>query len=278
MVAATRRFLLQRIWMTSALLAGWTVWRTVRRRLTPVNPKLALRYGFSLTRKARRVLAVSAHQDDLELFTAGTLRLLSLAGSHITVLVASGGDQQYTDVRSLDQIREQEERDAGTIIGYDEIRFLRFSDLELSHNPGFQDKLRAIWQNLQPDLVLTFDPTAPYRSAVHPDHLAVGRAVLSIARALGDDAPDVLFYGSRDPNVLVDISQVVEDKAAAIRAHRSQLYGWKRFYGLVTRMQARLAGRPAGVQYAEPLRCLSLPKLSDASLLTNWSAREPQLR
>jgi LmbE family N-acetylglucosaminyl deacetylase len=250
----------------------------VQRRLTPANPKLALRHGLSLTRGPRRVRAVSAHQDDLELFAAGTLRLLALAGSSITAVIATGGDQQYTSERTLDQIREQEERDAGTILGYDDIRFLRFTDLNLAHNPRFQPDLEAIWNQVRPDLVFSFDPTAPYRSAVHPDHLAVGRAVLNISRALGDDAPDIVFYGSRDPNVLVDISQVVADKTEAIRAHRSQLTGWKRYYNLATRLQTRLAGRPVSVKYAEPLRCLGLRALRDESYLENWAAQEPVIR
>lgn len=261
----------------AALIAGWSAWRTVKRSLTPVDPKLALRYGSDMIRRPRRVLAVSAHQDDLELFAGGTLRLLALAGSHITALIATGGDQQYSDVRTLDEIREQEERDAGAIIGYDAVRFLRYRDLELGHNPDLTESLRAVWEEIAPDLVLAFDPTVPYRSATHTDHLAVGRAVLNVSRSMGEHAPTVLFYASRDPNVLVDISQVILDKGEAIRAHRSQLYGWKRFYVPVTRTQARLAGRSVGVQYAEPWRCLSLPPLGEEAFLETWPRRQPEL-
>jgi LmbE family N-acetylglucosaminyl deacetylase len=275
-VAPFRRFV--RLLVSAAtLVAGWAAWRTVKRSLTPVNPKLALRYGFELTRTRRRVLAVSAHQDDLELFAGGTLRLLGLAGSHITALIATGGDRQYNDVRTLDEIREQEQRDAGTILGYDDVRFLRYRDLELGHNPDLTPAIKAVWEEFKPDVVLAFDPTVPYRSATHTDHLAVGRAVLTISRAMGDESPMVLFYASRDPNVLVDISQVILDKSEAIRAHRSQLYGWKRFYVPVTRTQARIAGRPVGVQYAEPWRCLSLGSLGDVAYLETWPRREPQL-
>ncbi len=261
----------------ATLVAGWAAWRTVKRSLTPVNPKLALRYGFELTRRPHRVLAVSAHQDDLELFAGGTLRLLSLAGSRITALIATGGDRQYADVRTLDEIREQEQRDAGTILGYDDVRFLRYRDLEVGHNPNLTPAIRAVWEDLQPDLVLAFDPTVPYHSATHTDHLAVGRAVLSVSRSMGKGSPTVLFYASRDPNVLVDISQVILDKCEAIRAHRSQLYGWKRFYVPITRAQARIAGHPVGVPYAEPWRCLSLAQLGEAAYLETWPGREPQL-
>ncbi len=260
-----------------ALIGWWTVWRTVKRSLTPVNPKLALRYGSDIVRRSHRVLAVSAHQDDLELFAGGTLRLLSLAGSHVTALIASGGDQQYATIRTLDEIREQEERDAGAVIGYDAVRFLRYRDLELGHNPDLTESIRTVWADVAPDLVLAFDPTVPYRSATHTDHLAIGRAVLNISRSLGKGTPTILFYASRDPNVLVDISQVILDKSEAIRAHRSQLYGFKRLYVPVTRTQARIAGRSVGVQYAEPWRCLSLAPLGEEAFLETWPQREPEL-
>ncbi|MDA8346987.1 MAG: PIG-L family deacetylase [Thermaerobacter sp.] len=264
--------------LVSAVLGGFAAWRLIQRRLTPVNPKLALRYGLHLTRAQRRVLAVSAHQDDLELFAAGTLRLLALAGSDITVVVATGGDQQYTNERTLNQIREQEQRDAGNILGYDQFHFLHYTDLNLAHNPRFRPDLEEIWRAVKPDVVFAFDPTAPYRSAIHPDHLAVGRAVLDISRSLGEATPDVVFYGSRDPNALVDISQVIEDKTQAIRAQRSQLTGWKRLYNLATRLQTRLAGRPVAVRYAEPLRYLRLPPVDDAAYLENWNPQASRVQ
>ncbi len=264
-------------WMLlgSAALWAWFAWRKIQKRLTPIDPDLALRYGLDLTRGPRRVLAVTAHQDDLELLVGGTLRLLALAGSNLTVVVATSGDQQYSAQRTLDQVRQQEELDAGNIIGYDDVKFLPFRDLELSRNPYFAKSLKRVWSDAQPDLVIAFDPTAPYTSAVHPDHLAVGRIVLNIVRSLKSAAPAVVFYGSRNPNVLVDISQVIEDKTQAIACHRSQLYGFKRLYNLAMRLQAQLAGRSASVRYAEPLRYLSLPRLHREAYLETWPAPVP---
>ncbi len=263
-----------RLVVALASFATWSAWRFIKRRLTPKNPELALRFGFDLVRGPQRVLAVTAHQDDLELFIGGTLRLLALAGSDIDVVVATGGNQQYSAVRTLDQIREQEERDAGTIIGYRTVRFLHFRDLELSRNPYFEDALRDVWRQTEPDVVFAFDPSAPYRSAIHPDHLAVGRAVLNVSRSLQGRTPAIVFYGSADPNVLVDVSQVMTDKCEAVRAHRSQLYGWKRFYVTAVRVQAKIAGRAVSVPFAEPLRRLELPLLGPEAQRENWSREE----
>ena len=263
----------ERLAIAVVAVAGWSAWRFVKRRLTPRNPKLALRYGFELTRGARRILAVTAHQDDLELFIGGTLRVLALAGSKIDVVVATGGNQQYPGERTMAQIRDQEERDAGTIIGYQSIRFLHQRDLELSRNAYFAGALREIWEETKPDMVFAFDPTAPYLSAVHPDHLAVGRTVLNISRSLGDRSPAILFYGSADPNVLVDVSQVIMDKSEAIRAHRSQLYGLKRLYVPTMLAQARIAGSAVSLPYAEPLRSLDLPLFGPEAQDENWLPR-----
>lgn len=262
-------------WWMLGWAAAWTsilLWQRVVKPLTPASPQQALLRGYDLTRRTCRVLAIAAHQDDLELFVGGTLRLLALAGSPITALIATDGHRQYAAQRTLSQVREQEERDAATIVGYSDIRFLRNSDLELSQNPRFEDQLRRVWQDVQPDLVLASDPTAPFGLVAHPDHLAVGRATLNIARSLGQQAPQIVFYASRDPNLLVDISQVIEDKKAAIRCHKSQLKGLRMLYPVAADWFARWAGRAAHVPRAEPLRAMDLAPIRPEAFQANWSA------
>src|SRR5690625_4575521 len=59
----------------------------IRRNLRVNNPEIALRHGSKLLAEPRRVLAVARQLDVLEFLAGGTLRLLRLSGSHVTVVV-----------------------------------------------------------------------------------------------------------------------------------------------------------------------------------------------
>jgi LmbE family N-acetylglucosaminyl deacetylase len=253
-------------------LAGFLVIKSLEKGFRPANVQLAKRYGLQLTRRPRRVLAVTSHADDLEIFATGTLRLLALAGSRITVVVASDGNRQ-NNRSNIAQIRQQEQRDAGMIIGYDDVRFLGLGDINLSHATGLQQGLEEIWQEIDPDLVLAYDPSHPAHWINHPDHLAIGRAVLNINRTDWGHGTDVLFYGTNDPNLVVDITRTIEDKVQALLAHRSQLKTFPLVYVAAIRGLARFAGRPNQVPYAETFRALSLPVLDDRTEAAIWDFR-----
>jgi LmbE family N-acetylglucosaminyl deacetylase len=260
----------------SAVLAGYLAYRRLSRMLGVKNPDVALRHGANITRRASRVMAVSAHQDDLEYLAGGTLRLLGLAGGEITCVVATGGERQRHQRGNAAAVRGQEQRDAGIILGYDRVRFLHFSDLSLAHNPNLEPLLGDIWDELKPDLVLVMDPTFPLPFIVHPDHLAVGRAILTLSRTRVKGQTEVLFYGSRDPNVLVDISGVMEDKIQGVLAHKSQLKTRPWLYGMLLRAYGRMARYNAGVAYGEPFRSLTLPALDRRAYMDDWPASEPR--
>jgi LmbE family N-acetylglucosaminyl deacetylase len=256
------------------MAAVWAVRQWVRRLFAVPNPDLAARQGRNLTRRACRVLAVTAHPDDLDLLAGGTLRLLALAGSRITVVVATSGSRQLHARSNEGEVRRQEQRDAGRILGYDDIRFFRLADLDLATSRRFAARLDEVWEEVDPDLVLTMDPTFPYPFYVHPDHLAVGRAVLERVRTRpGGAQPVVLFYGSRQANVLVDVTRVLEDKIQAVLAHRSQRKTWPWVYRAMVRALGRLSGRQAGMAYAESFRCLDLPPLRDRTEREEWPIR-----
>lgn len=258
-------------------VGGLLVLRNLQRSFTPANSQLAKRYGLQITRRPQRVLAITSHADDLEIFAAGALRLLSLAGSEITVVVASDGNRQ--DNRSnIAQIRRQEQRDAGTIIGYDDVRYLGLGDINLSHATRMESGLKEIWQDVNPDLVFAYDPTHPAQWINHPDHLTIGRMALNFSRTDWGSRVRILFYGTNDPNTVVDITRTMEDKVQALLAHRSQLKTYPLLYAALIRGLSRFAGHPNQVPYAETFRMLSLPPLDDLVEGAVWdrqSLRQP---
>lgn len=240
------------------------------RALRPANPELALLLGRGLVRGARRVLAVTAHSDDLEATAAGTLRLMALAGSEIHVAVLSDGRQQANRRSNLGEIRRLEEQHAATILGYTRVHPLGFRDLSLSRATEVEPRLRDLWREIRPEVVFSFDPSFPEPYLVHPDHLTAGRVVLNIARTdLGRDV-EIYFYATRDTNVVVDIGPVIHDKIESVVAHRSQLKGPRFIYTMLIRAYGRLRGLSTEMAYAEGFRALSLPDLKDPAMEGRW--------
>jgi len=248
---------------------SWFGWRRLMSFYRPASAEIALLEGLELVRGAKRVLAVTAHPDDLEALAGGTLRLMALAGSEVHVVVLSDGRQQANSRSNLGQIRSLEERHAANVIGYAHVHEFGFRDLSLSRIPDIERRLAELWESIRPDVVLAFDPSFPEPYITHPDHLVTGRTVINVARS-GKDAA-IYFYGTRDTSVVVDITPVLEDKVQSVLAHRSQLKTFPAFYGVLVRVYARMRGIPADVRYAEGFRMLDLKGLTSVSSHGQWT-------
>ena len=235
----------------------------------PASAEIALLEGLELVRGAKRVLAVTAHPDDLEALAGGTLRLMALAGSQVHVAVLSDGRQQDNSRSNLGQIRSLEEMHAANIIGYAQVHELGFRDLSLSRISDIEQRLAELWEDVRPEVVLAFDPGFPEPYITHPDHLVTGRTVINLARS-GKEAA-IYLYGTRDTSVVVDITPVLEDKVQSVLAHRSQLKTFPAFYGVLVRVYARMRGIPADVRYAEGFRMLDLKGLTRISSYGQWT-------
>lgn len=217
MSRSLRRFLLGL--GAGALASYWLA----QRALTPRYPDVALHAGLELTAAPRRVLAISPHPGDLEWFAAGTLFLLKQSrGTVVTTLLTRG--ERGSRVAQMGQIRQREQEQAGAIIGYDRIIHLNKPDGGL-HAGELLPLVRSLYQEIRPDVIFTFDPEGLVPGWNNPDHVAAGAAVLSLIRAGISDGVRVYLYGTRRPNVTVDVTEVLAEKEAAVWAHRSQLRG-----------------------------------------------------
>ncbi|MDP2872264.1 MAG: PIG-L deacetylase family protein [Bacillota bacterium] len=256
--------------LAAPVTAAAVAWRYLVRSFRPPNSELAALHGLDLVRGPKRVLAITAHPDDLEIVAGGTLRLMSLAGSTIDVAVLTDGGRQDNARHDLGHVRQFEQDHAAAILGYARVHHLGLKDLSLSRIPELEDKIAAVWSRVKPQVALAFDPSFPEPYMVHPDHLAGGRAALNLAR--GDLGRDVLvfFYGTRETRVVVDITPVMHDKVQAVLCHRSQLRAPAVLYGLAVRVYGRLRGRPAQMPYAEGFRALELPQLTQRAMRARW--------
>jgi len=200
----------------------------------------------------KRVLSVHAHPDDQEFSVAGTLAKWARAGSSIvTVCITSGdaGSNEYTPPtmtrEALVPIREAEEREACGLLGISEVIFLGYEDGLLEPSIALRRDLTRIIRRTRPDAVVCGDPTVRFygsRYMNHPDHRAAADVTLDavfpsaetrlIFPELLDEGlaphkvPAVFIHGSERPDTFIDISDTLDVKLAALKAHRTQMGQW----------------------------------------------------
>lgn len=233
---------------------GETPWieALIARWMAPRRPELALAQGEALVRAPRRVLALTAHPDDLEFFAGGTLWRMAKAGSRIDAVVCSDGEKRG-NWEDLAGRRQAEQRQAARLQGYDSVTFFGLPDFGLPEDPRLEHLIARVWDQLSPEVVLAFDPKELMPRVANRDHKALGRTVMDLARARFFSGAEVYFYGSHHPDVLVDITEAMTAKLEAVYTHRSQLvYLDEAETDGVMRLMGRIAGGQT-CQYAEPL-------------------------
>jgi LmbE family N-acetylglucosaminyl deacetylase len=151
------------------------------------------------------LLAVLAHPDDESFGMGGTLALYASRGVDVHLVCATRGEvgeippEMLAGFDSVAELRESELRCAAGILGLAGVYFLDYRD---SGMPGSPDnshpqalaaqpldevaaKVVHYMRQLQPQVVLTFDPIGGYR---HPDHIAIHKATVRAFEQAGDPA------------------------------------------------------------------------------------------
>jgi LmbE family N-acetylglucosaminyl deacetylase len=168
-------------------------------------------------------------------------------------------------------IREAEQREPAEILGVKHVVFLGYEDgylyptLEVRKDVARQIRIH------RPDVIVTMDPTMRIADDFyvnHPDHIAAGEVTL---RSINPDAstrlmfpelwtderlephkPKALFLQSfTEGGTVIDITDVLEIKIRALRAHRSQLGDAEE---KLVRDFGRRAGEAAGYAAGESFR------------------------
>lgn len=196
-----------------------------------------------LSNPPESALVVVAHPDDIDFGMAGTVAALTTAGTEVQYAIATSGEAgppEEFDRDELRELREQEQRAAAACVGVSEVHFLGFPDGHLVAGLELRAAISRVIRQVRPDLVLQPSPERRYDRiyASHPDHLAVGEATMSAvypdarnphahihlldegldAHAVGE----VWIVGLDPADLFVDITDVVDQKVAALAAHRTQ--------------------------------------------------------
>jgi LmbE family N-acetylglucosaminyl deacetylase len=176
---------------------------------------LANRIDVVATRHPRRVLAIGAHPDDIELGCGATLAKLHDARHEVHAIVMTNGERGGDSSR-----RTGEAGDGAKFVGLTSERVLDLPDTRLAeHMAEMVAAIEAAIERYEPDLILTHSG-----NDLHQDHCAVHLASLRAAR----NHAAVLCYESPSateafrPSVFVDVEDYVDVKVAAVAEHRDQ--------------------------------------------------------
>ncbi len=220
----------------------------------------------------RRALALAPHPDDETIGCGGTLALLARAGAEVVVVFATDGAATRGSPESgaaTGGLRRDEAMRAGAILGV-RTRFLGLPDGNLAgavRGDGLDDGalaggIAAAVEGVRPDVVFV-----PWPLDGHPDHGAVADALALVTARQGRAAgrllasAEVWGYETRTalpPNRVVDVTEVIDTKRAALAAHRTAalafdleagvgLNRWRSVHGLMGRGYAEaFLAVPAG--------------------------------
>ncbi len=194
----------------------------------------------------RRALVVTAHPDDAEFGSAGTVAGWVADGWTVTYCVLTDGDAGGFDPTVLRTdiggIRRLEQEAAAREIGVADVRFLGYTDglLEASRDV-VRDVVRVIRQ-VRPTRILIQSTERDWHhiGRSHPDHLAAGeaaiRAVYPFARnpfafpeLLADEGleawtvAETWVVAGPAPDHFVDITDYFDRKIASLSRHESQI-------------------------------------------------------
>jgi LmbE family N-acetylglucosaminyl deacetylase len=245
-------------------------------------------FAFSLAfsqDKPLRILMIGAHPDDCDIKSGGTAALFAKLGHEVKFLSVTNGDAGHMEMGGgmLAKRRYAETQEVAKRLGiqYD---VLDNHDGELL--PTLEIRLEVIRKIREwgADVVISHRP-----NDYHPDHRYTGVLVQDAAFMVGvpniaADTPPLrknpvfLYYQDNfqkpnpfSPDIVIDITSVIDQKIYALDAHVSQFYEWLPWIGNETDVIPE--GKEERIAWLKSKRALA-PNPSVQKALEEWYGTE----
>ena len=204
--------------------------------------------------KKLKIIAIGAHPDDIELACGGTLSKAMKNNHDVMMIVVTGKssfDHNDNFIRT-EQEALNEQKQACDRLGIKNIRVLGFEDQQVPYSVDLVSKLDSIIDEFKPDMIFThfvFD--------THQDHIRTAQSTLSAARKQNTIFlyepinPSGRGYVSFRPQVYIDITDSLDNKIAALKAHKSQYKKYGDDWIEAVEARAKYRGFEMGSRYAE---------------------------
>jgi LmbE family N-acetylglucosaminyl deacetylase len=193
----------------------------------------------------QKVGFIYAHPDDETFLSACLIRQLADEEFQPVLLLATKGDAgnkngefSHLNREELAEVREEEMRRAALIMGISAVEYLGYLDGQLNQaDPAeFTQRVISYINKYKLKIIFTFPEDG---GNGHPDHITISQ--ITTKAVLSGQCPSVqkLYYvastawleAGRLPAYSIDTEPQWEMKAAALRAHRSQIFAIERYFG-----------------------------------------------
>jgi len=193
-----------------------------------------------------RAMVIFAHPDDAEIGSGGVVACWVAAGSEVTYVLCTNGDSGTADrtltPEQLAKKRAEEQRAAADFMGVKHVVMLGYPDGELEDTREFLgDIVRAIRQ-YRPHTVFVHDPYR-IKGFQHRDHRKAGITATDAVYPYARDhlhfpehitreglephkVRELWYWGMDEPDVIVDVSEHIDQQIAALVRHESQVPGF----------------------------------------------------
>jgi LmbE family N-acetylglucosaminyl deacetylase len=231
--------------------------------------------------RPERALVIVAHPDDADFGVAGTVAKWVRAGTVARLVCCTSGDAGADDARTdpfeLARRREEEQRAAARVVGYESVDFLHRPDGALDNDLALREQLVRIIRQFKPDAVMSMDPTVVIHErgfVQHIDHRMAGLAAVDAVYPAARNAmafPNLVIDEGLEPHTVgelylfftdhptawIDVTDTLDTKISALREHVSQLRKPEELEGMLRGWSAE-SGQKIGVAAAEGFRFLEI--------------------
>ena len=227
----------------------------------------------------RRGMVVFAHADDAEYGCSGTVAKWCAEGWHVVYVVCTDGSKGSSDpemsAEKLVELRQKEQRNAGKVLGLQDVVFLGFEDAMLEPNLTLRRDIAREIRRYKPDVLICPNPRRHISDGGwldHPDHLAAGEAAMAAVFPTARDRltfPELLEEGlephkvrevwvswGEDSDYYVDVTDYIEVSVEALKQHKSQVGDYDLDSGI--KHSRGRTGERVGFKYAESFKRIRL--------------------
>ena len=188
----------------------------------------------------RRGMVIMAHPDDAEWTCAATVAKWCSDGWEVVYVLCTDGSKGSDDPNmtseQLVKIREEEQLEAGRVLGLKDVVFLRYPDSHLEPTMDLRKDLAREIRRHRPDVVITENPERGFEP----------HKVKEVWIPGGEEGSDLF----------IDVAEHMTTAVKALKAHRSQVSEEvaNKYFS-----QGRAdTGKRAGLEYAEAFRCIKM--------------------
>ena len=221
-----------------------------------------------------KAMIVMAHADDAEYGVSGTVAKWCSDGWDVSYVICTDGSKGSSDPNitqaELSDIREQEQMEAGKVLGLKGVVFLGYEDSLLQPTLDLRRDIAREIRKSKPDILVCMYPMRNldgHWGFGHPDHVASGEAAMSAVFPTARDhltfpeltreglethkVSEVWIVGHPEPDHWVDVSDFIDMAAKALSQHKSQVeHSYEKTLELMRDWRRKTAvGK--GMRYAE---------------------------